>query len=184
MEKWVLKLWYFTWVNLFMETTIFDLVTLTLESGLLFEYFNLVNNIWIPQNFGRGMWVCPPTCILYIYMCTLCMLVAQLRWEICFKLHFTVLTPRPRGVGIPKSHLCLCGDSILSICYSMYKLTQSIEILLILMYNIFHLHDNLVYTCSEDLMIFSQFFFGGGGGFNYFWFFQGGQACTYEYINS
>ena len=30
-----------------METKIFYPVTLTLESGLLFEYFNLVNNIWL-----------------------------------------------------------------------------------------------------------------------------------------
>ena len=30
-----------------METNSFDLVILTLESGLLVEYFNLINNIWI-----------------------------------------------------------------------------------------------------------------------------------------
>ena len=30
-----------------MGTNNFDLVALTLESGLLAEYFNLVNNVWI-----------------------------------------------------------------------------------------------------------------------------------------
>ena len=52
-EQWKLELWYFTWVFMrgehSMGTNIVYFITLTLASAGLYEYFNLVNNIWVRE---------------------------------------------------------------------------------------------------------------------------------------